>query len=210
MPNRWLGWLLGRTPLGPGQGGGVAAPDRHLGPPYYLLNDTYTTNRSAGAVNGTNAEPGPGRRVVADSESKLSLASGRVEIAGGKTSPAWSDPLLYYAPQTRQAGRLLMFRGVSLGATQNAGLGWSQSAGGDPANRQAIFYFADTGPRLFCPTGSIGPSVATWATATAYDIASVLRTAGAYFFIKGGAWPEWTLLWMSNSGATATLYPIGC
>lgn len=196
--------LLGAGLLGAGWDKG----NRHIGPPYYLLNDTYTTNRSAGAVSGTNAEPGPGRRVVADSESKLSLASGRVEISGGKASPSWSDPILYYPPQTRQAGRILMFRGVSLGATQNAAVGWSQSAGGDPANRQAIFYFADTGPRLFCPTSTIGPAVATWATATPYDIAAVLRSAGAYFFIKGGAWAEWSLLWFRDAGATATLYPI--
>lgn len=175
----------------------------------YLLNDTFTTDRAAGAVNGTAPEPGPGgARYVTDTESKLSLASGRVEISGGKASPSWSDPILYYPPQTRQAGRILMFRGVSLGATQNAGLGWSQSAGGDPANRQAIFYFADTGPRLFCPTSTIGPAVATWATATPYDIAAVLRSAGAYFFIKGGAWAEWSLLWFRDAGATATLYPI--
>ena len=52
----------------------------------YLLNDTFTTDRAAGAVNGTNAEPGPGRRVAiayrALSTADI-IASVKVTRAGG-------------------------------------------------------------------------------------------------------------------------------
>lgn len=173
----------------------------------YLLNDTYRNNKSSGSVNNTDTDRG--KRLVTDTENKTSISDGRFEISGGKTSPSWSDPLVYYRPQKRESGKILIFKGVRIGQTQNAGLGFSQSTGGDPANRQAIFYFADTGPRLFCPTGSIGPSVATWAIDTSYDLAIVLRSTGAFFFIKGGVWEEWSLLWVSSSGSTSKLYPIG-
>ena len=41
--------------------------------PAWLLYDQFTTIRAVTAVNGTAAEPGPGTRVVVDTESKLSI-----------------------------------------------------------------------------------------------------------------------------------------
>lgn len=38
-----------------------------------LLVDTFDTNRAAGSVNGTAAEPGAGVRTVVDTQSKLSI-----------------------------------------------------------------------------------------------------------------------------------------
>ncbi len=72
--------LLGKAPLGQG---GVDSVPRFLGPPYYLVNDTFTTDRAAGAVNGTDAEPGPGRRTVTDAGARISLTGGKARFAGG-------------------------------------------------------------------------------------------------------------------------------
>lgn len=41
----------------------------------WLVRDTYTTDRAAGAVNGTAAEPGPGNRTVTDASSLLYIGT---------------------------------------------------------------------------------------------------------------------------------------
>jgi hypothetical protein len=41
-----------------------------------------------------------------------------------------------------------------------------------------------------------------------YKIALVLRSTGAVYLIKGGAFTNWTIYWVSQVGTTATLYPV--
>src|SRR3972149_8255471 len=46
----------------------------------HILDDQFTTDRAAGAVNGTSAEPTGGTRTVTDTESKLSISSGLLQF----------------------------------------------------------------------------------------------------------------------------------
>lgn len=56
--------------------------------------------------------------------------------------------------------------------------------------------------------GSPGPVIVnSISTSTNYNIAVVLRSSGTYYFIKGGVFTNWTLLWQGTTNNTATLYP---
>lgn len=191
------GKLLGLAPLGQGQGGGVAGPDRFLGPPYYLINDTFTTNRAAGAVNGTDAEPGPGRRTVTDANSKLSLAGGAAAFATAGVGNG--DPGLWYAAQARRAGLLCV--GEFSHSAGGVEIGWDTTAVGGPTDSVRI---NGTSLQVRAVNGT-ALVVGAVATATAYQVAVVFRETGALYFIKGGVFTNWTLLYV---GATGTYSPI--
>lgn len=56
-----------------------------------------------------------------------------------------------------------------------------------------------------------GAGISTLATLVAgveYELAIVLRAAGAFYLVRGGAFPDWVLLWVSNTDATDELTPI--
>lgn len=188
--------LLGNALLGQGQGGSVAGGDGFGSPPYYLINDIFTTNRAAGAVNNTDAEPGPGRRVVVDSNSKLSLSGGAVSLATGGVGGG--DPGLWYGALERVVGRLIVVEvSWSVGGIE-IGFDAGQSGGVSDSVRS-------TTTTLTCRANGTLVTVGTVATSTTYQFAVVERATGSFHFIKGGIYTNWTLIWIST--ASAGLYP---
>lgn len=171
----------------------------------YLLNDEFNINRAAGAVNGTSAEPTGGTRTVVDTNGKLSITGGQLSILSNNS--AWG-PIIYYPQVTRTAGKILVDQFTVSSAAEGYPLGWRTSTGGQgQAGAFAYYigslYFEDSG--VF---GNENTKVAeSLGTGTTYQLASVLRGTGAYGFIKGGVYTNWTLLYSHNSNSTATLYP---
>lgn len=189
--------LLGSGPLGQG----AVAPATRFAPagPYYLISDTFTTNRSAGAVNGTLCEPGPGRRVANDANNKITIATDKLTFAAGASS-SWQQPAVYLAPaQNAIVGRLVFFTwtatsnrmrvGVSLATNQDQA--WSMYAAFNVVNWRS-------GTPL---------AVGAFATSTQYRTVIAMRANGAYLFIKGGAFTEWRLLWIHTGTTPTPFYP---
>ena len=170
----------------------------------YLLRDEFTTALTAGNVNGTASEPGPGTRVIVDTASKLSInANGKLYInAVGRTS--FGDPGIWYGEQTRAAG-LRLFGKVNIAtASTNNIFGFDVDQTGTA--QAASIYFRSADIYVYENTENVA-AIGLWAVDTEYNCLVVLRTAGAYFFIKGGLYTEWTLLWVGSKNAIATLYP---
>ncbi len=170
----------------------------------YLLRDQFTTDRSAGAVNATAAEPGPGSRTVTDTESKLTIASAALTFAGGKASPVNGDPGILYPSMARTAGRVLTAKVNYTGSVGRSFIGWSAS--GTAGN---FLWFGVSGQPL-ARDGLLATDVSiagALSASTEYKIAVVLRSAGACYFIRGGAFTEWTLLWVGGVYSAATLRP---
>ena len=184
-----------------GRGGGLR----------YLLRDEFTTDRAAGAVNGTAAEPGPGTRTVVDVESKITISSDALQLAP-QVSAAYGDEELVYPPIARTAGRFIiaesMFAGIA--STDESAFGlWKSASGNSPANAGTIEHFLwfYRNGALYARSGTTGPSQLSYAASTSYKFAIVLRTTGVFWFIKGGAFTNWTLFEITNANTTATLYP---
>jgi hypothetical protein len=158
----------------------------------YLLNDSFTTARTAGTINGTVAEPGPGTRTVVDTNSKLSTTADALSIATGGFGSG--DPGLYYGLQTRTAGRLLVAQAVS--TTETFGIGF------DPNQLSAINHavrWAGSSRTWQIYVNGLGVSIGNWTIGATYNIAVVMRATGAYFFAKVSG--NWQLLYPSAAGS---------
>lgn len=186
-------------------GGGFMPQLRRVGA--YLINDTFTTDLAAGSVNGTAAEPGPGRRMVTDTENKLSLSGGNATFAGGKTVAATGDPFIALTTQGRITGRVLR-ADLSLTATnKELFAGWWTTLAPSTGLHCNGIYFGGAATIQIRDTSSLTPDLCAYSSSTSYQFAIVLRSAGNYVFVKGGAFTNWTLLWITRNGNVATLYP---
>lgn len=168
----------------------------------YLLDDEFSDTLAAGAVNGTPATPGPGTRVAVDSDTPkhMSIGSGVLSIAP-HTTPAWGDPGLWYGVMTRAAGQVLTAKIIPTEANKAQEIGWDINQAGT---------LLDTG-LYFSNTGSLykdgqGLALGTY-TAVTYWVALIHRVAGGFYFIKGGAFTNWTLLWIDVGRISTTTYP---
>lgn len=167
----------------------------------YLINDTFTTDRAAGSVNGTPAEPGPGVRTVTDTTNKLSLSSGNLILANQASS---EDPRLgINTPIERLPGRILSAQ-LSLAASTTGRVGWGLSDAGQ--NNHGVA-FNSSGLIVSMESQLSGSrTLASWAASTAYQVWVLLRTSGHFIFIKGGVWAYPTLLWISNAASNTPQY----
>ena len=159
----------------------------------YYLYDEFTTARAAGAVNGTQAEPLGGVRAVTDTNSKISIAGGVAVFATG----AVSNNAIWYPVQARVLGKTILFYVVPSAATNQISCGTNLNQSSLITNR---FTFTNAG--LIGTAGIITGAY----TATPYNIALVMRAAGHFYFVKGGAFTNWTLLWTSTV-SEANQYP---
>lgn len=74
----------------------------------YLLRDLFATDRAAGAVNGTAAEPGAGIRTVIDVESKVTIQNDVLRFSSLTTSD-WQRAGIIYGTLARVAGTVALF-----------------------------------------------------------------------------------------------------
>lgn len=169
----------------------------------YILEDRFGTPIAAGGINSSYATDGKNARTVTDTESKLSIAGGELTFAGGLASPVYGDPGLWYPVMTRVAGRVLKTSIVSPSVVSQCLIAVDENQAGLPTAH--CFNLTTTG--LACYDNSINIVTGTWATGTNYQFAIVLRGTGAFYFIRGGAFTNWTLLWVSVANNTGTLYP---
>lgn len=167
--------------------------------PSYALNDQFTTDRAAGAVNTTSAEPTGGARTVVDTTSKMSISSGALTVSGKNTV---GDPRITYPIQTRIAGKTLVQTYTPTNTAGDVEIGFSTTTTGEMNN--ALRFYGDTSINSMANTTS-SLAVGTF-SGTQYQIASIMRSAGMYQFIKGGTYTNWTLLGI-YAGGSSDLYP---
>jgi hypothetical protein len=167
----------------------------------WLLLDNFPTDLAAGSVNGTYPEVG-GPRAVTDTSNYISIASGEVVFAGGK-SVITGDPMLSYAAISRVLGKALIWKFNSTNLNNYSCIGLSTGKTyvsievGIEQSLTTMNYFINN-------TGIV---IGTLAPSTDYYFATVLRTTGAYIYVKGGVFVKWTLIWIDNTNNTASYYP---
>lgn len=178
----------------PHQAGVLGVPER------YLLDDEFHGTLAAGAVNGTSATPGPGTRVAVDTDGDaLSIGSGVLAFANPNSS--WGDPGLWYGGITRIAGRLMIAQ-LTIAATNTyKNVGWDTNQSGELSDD---LYLQNDGTIRLLIAG--GATLGTY-TAAAHTFCLVQRAAGVYFFVKGGGFTNWTLLFVRSASTSSPLYP---
>lgn len=179
-----------------GGGGGIA----------YLLRDLFATDRAAGAVNGTAAEPGPGTRTITDLDSRITVTGGELAIAAAGTT---GDRTAFSHSQTvtRYPGTVLGFNFIQPVAAAN-----TIHFGFAPTQNVNVSAHNDTGLRslaagsLYARIGStvVNPKIAVASGNTQYRIYQVLRAVGQFVFLKTGSTVKF--LWADSKDASPTLY----
>ena len=134
-----------------------------------LIHDTFATDRAAGSVDGTAAEPGPGTRQVIDTAgTKLAVSGSALVIDGGSSL----DPGIWYGSLERAAGLCLLIGSINFDDNVRFHIGFAASEGGVPGQirREATTLATNSQPSL---------NLAAWpAGATDYSLALVARPVG--------------------------------
>ena len=171
-----------------GRGGGLR----------YLLRDEFTTDRAAGAVTGTAAEPTGGNRTVVDTNSKISISGNVLVFATG----AVVNDGVWWASQSRSVGTVFLAKVTPSDTNGIIVVGWDSNQSGAISDS---LKFSSGGAIQIVSNGGSAVSVGSY-TATAYRVAALMRAAGVFWLIKGGAFTNWTLLFISAAG-TGAGYP---
>jgi hypothetical protein len=174
----------------------------------YLARATFSVDRAAPI--GPDYRADVDRLIVQDTENKFSVLGGWLQVAGGKATPTQGDPGLkqfkdaYYGV-ARLPGRAFIHKQnrTTTGGTWRTG--WSSTAAAT-APTMGVLHNADQTMNIIV-NGSAGIATGqSMALNTVYDLAYVLRSAGCFTLIKGGAFTAWTLLWVSNVETQANLW----
>lgn len=158
----------------------------------YFLYDQFTTALAAGSVNGTLAEPVGGARTVTDTNGKITISGGLLSFA---TGAALSDRV-DYTSLTRKVGQALISTNNLTASTENFRFGWNLFG--------ENFQFSTTNLQVAFGGGS-AITVGT-RSATPYQTAIIQRSSGVWYFIKGGLFTNWSLVYV-YTGTTSGAIP---
>lgn len=126
-----------------------------------------------------------------------------------QATPTYAEQWFTYEETVaRSAGVLFLTDAIlgSVGATNfRLGLSDSNTPSANPYTDTIAHWsngvvYLRTGASTFVALGNV-------ADANTYRFAFITRGTGCYILVKGGAFSNWTLLYIHNSGNTATLYP---
>lgn len=211
-------------------GGGAAV----MGGLRYLLRATFDAANQGfadGQVLDTVAEGvQEGQLTVVELDGTLAIVGNKCAFTA-QVTPAWGDLALYSQGIARALGRGLLVSRVNVGAINTYGnpISWGEAV---PPITDWVYamYFQNVGTIMAWVRQVGGGGTLEWAVvgayaaATDYELAIVLggydvngvpwRSGeaaanylyGAAWFVKGGAYATWTLLWRSALRNDATLY----
>lgn len=174
----------------------------------YSFLDRFITPDDAPVTSPRTCEPGPGTITFTDTGNKFSIADGVLNFNGGTANAGFNDPKAVGSSIARANGRIFLFRFklTSNGGLSGFGLRDTASAkylGVRIANgSQAILFVEDSLPS----STTYDPGFA-YATGQEYEFAIIFRSTGAFFLMRGGLLPAWTLLWVGKTANIASYYP---
>jgi len=187
---------------------------------YYLLD------RFDRAESAPIASSRPSGLTIIQNDGSFNVASGRLKMTAQST-PVFGDLAVIGPAVTRAFGVTLQFTWRAGAIDKNRFFGFSTAANGsttaldDQASLQPW-----TDGRLYV-RGAV--DIAAYSAGVDYEIAIVLGgytsaadntnlpyftgdvslyTFGTHYWIKGGAWADWTKLYSEAIGSTTTLYPV--
>lgn len=163
----------------------------------FLLRDDFMTAASAPLTSPRTAEPGPGTLTLVQTDGEFSISGGEL-VFPAQTTAAWGDLALYGTQLTRACGKAVLSKGA-IASGIVAMCGWDIDA----------LTTTNAGILLLAPTtltvnahGAVNLVVGAFAVDTEYSFVCVQRGTGYWYFIKGGAFADWTLLYVGAAGSS--------
>ncbi len=188
---------------------GIKNPSFVNGKPLYLLQDEFTTAQDNPLTSPRNCEPGPGTTAFRDTEGKFVIALGWLEWAAQASAVYAEQDVVSPLSITRNPGRILVNKWRC--ATDNPQYPLALVSSTTPAwnhtNVQHAFWRSAALTLSIISNATLGPAVCAFvADGTIYNLAIIQRSTGAFYYIKGGSFTYWTLLYIGNSSNTTPLY----
>lgn len=171
----------------------------------YLLLDQFNTSKSP--LLSRAAEPGPGILALTQVDGQFSISGGKL-VFPAQSTPVWGDLGFAYAPLNRSIGRALLtsLNHSAIGGS-DAMMGWL-SNGFSSTNALGCLRLLASGFAVYASTGTENvTSLGSGSTGVAYDVAIICRSTGYLYFVRGGIYTNWTLLWPGKGDSSATIYP---
>jgi len=179
----------------------IGVPGLFGGAFIYLLRDDFLTAEAAPLSSPRTCEPGPGTLTLVQTDGEFSISGSELNFPAQATA-AWGDQGLWGAAIARSVG-------VAVYATWNIEDTTKYNTVGFDDNQTSEI--ASTEGRYWSRLGDLVPHQLTafdaMANSTTYHLVIVLRSTGAFYIVKGGAYSDWTLYYVADTGSTATLYP---
>ena len=136
---------------------------------------------------------------VTQNDGQFSISSGKLNYPG-QTTPSWGDLALVGPGRSRIAGLTHAVSFLVDTTTKQGMIGWANSSGGNhTAFDEAVRFTSVIQNADFQAIGE-------FSAATEYKIVNIARTKGGLLYIKGGAFSEWSLLFVKYTETDATLY----
>lgn len=178
----------------------------------WLLRDEFNDTDTSPINAPRAAVPGPGTLNFTETDGSFSIGSGILEFSVPGT-PAYDVLRLQsVGSYARVAGRTLVTE-IQIDSGDSAYLYLSDGIGDlstlDDIADGLCFYFEAGGEihAVLASGMSLADSIGSWSVGTPYKIALTQLEEGAMYHIKGGAYSNWTLLFVYTEGQSSTLYP---
>jgi hypothetical protein len=132
------------------------------------------------------------------------MGSGTLIVASA--APGSGNPLLTYNNNLiRKAGRAAKTSVLPNSGAAPLRFGWNSTQAAIGSDTLLFNNSSVLGTTI---NGSNSASIGTWSGSTNYLIVVLLRANGLYFFIKGGIYTSWNLIWASTVGTSPYLFPV--
>lgn len=184
---------------------GISAPSATA-----VLSVSFATDDAAPLTSPYAGEVG--ELTIVQTDGTFAASAGTLAYTAQST-PAWGDQRFYGAAVARAAGKALStkFRYTTAGQAvylctfaQSNNPGFGSAAGIDNGFAKASGTSINYAANASLVGGGI--TMETLNSSTDYQVAVVLRSAGAFYFSKLSG--TWELMWVDAAGTTATLYPM--
>lgn len=155
-------------------------------------------------VSGSAAEPGVGARTVTDTENKLSIANGALTFAGGKATPVFGDPVIYFPQKTYALGNVYIFAITPSSDSQELMFGLDEVASSTISDGFDLYNSSVIAARV----NNVDVAVGSFSAGTTYYFALTQHNSkGGSFLVKGGTYTNWTLLYRWLTSTAYNGYP---
>lgn len=148
-----------------------------------VFSDTFDGNESAPL-----ATPRASGLAITDTGNYMSIASGSVSWSQKTTNE--TDPRIMSGAQTRKQGR----GAISVVTPGSVGVGWGSVSTRTPY----LDSFLLQSSSIFAQSSNVQLAMGSAAASNEYKTAHIMRRYGNYHLIKGGAYTEWTLVFVSS------------
>lgn len=165
----------------------------------FTINDRFSINKTSEEIHNTNANPGPGIRLINDPTNSVYIEN--KELIFSENSIVGTNVL--YGPIIRQHGLIFIAKIKRNGLTGLIEVGYDNNTINEMWDS---ILFNNKSLSLRINNKIINVLNNSISENIEYLVSIVVRQFGAFYFIKGGKFASWTLLYIDDNSKISNMY----